>query len=201
MKYNHALVSSMKTFCTPSTEADNERLYLLVREGNADARQEMITNNMPLVIAIVDGYLKVNQDFAYLRDDLTSEGFLRLVQAVSDLADSNRRVRKPTAYLSRSIRYSIFKNARHSPYQLATMDTTKRSLAFCSDSIERVDTQDLIDQCCETDLDRQIIGLRKQGNTFAEIAETVRLAPQTTVNHFNAVQERYDNKIQELLEI
>ena len=85
-QYNSELVTDMARLGDPSCTEDNDRLYPFVAAGDAAARTKMIESNMPLVVAKVNAYLVEFPDLAYLRDDLTSAGFVGLTKAVNRMA-------------------------------------------------------------------------------------------------------------------
>lgn len=65
----------------------NDRLYPLVVAGDAAAREEMIQSNMPLVLVKVQSWLGSNPEWSHLRDDLLSQGFVGVTQAVNKMAN------------------------------------------------------------------------------------------------------------------
>lgn len=104
-QYNSDLVSEMARLGKPFCDEDNTRLYPLVAAGDADARREMIEGNMSLVVAKVDKFLAELPHLVHLRDDLTSAGFIGLVEAISNM--QRRKVRNPTSYVSIAINRSF----------------------------------------------------------------------------------------------
>jgi len=209
MKYNHELNANLREACKTSASADdNDRLYQLVASGDADARQQMITNNMPLVISLVESYLSSRPDYAYLQDDLVAEGFLRIVEVVEHFA-SGRKVSNPTSYLSRSIRRHIHKNAKqsqlihtppniNSPRILTNLDASKMKMGDRSRSTDSVDLRDILTACCESDDERAILNMREQGFTFREIARSIRVSLNTAHTMYVAIRDRFDSKMREL---
>jgi hypothetical protein len=178
----------MKFHCKKHLSIDeNAALYPKVASGDATARDEMIVNNMPLVLTIVDGFIARNPTYSYLRDDLYGDGFLGLTEAVRDMA--RFPVKTPTAYLMQAIKHRIYPAAKHSPYRLSKKDLSMRTAQH--DSVERVDVQDQLDSCCESDYDKNLLRLRVEGRTFAEIASEVKVARRTVIDNYHAILAKY----------
>jgi RNA polymerase sigma factor (sigma-70 family) len=191
MKYNKPLKDSMKDWCQP---ADNAALYPKVAAGDEEARQQMIASNMPMVVSIVDGYLKSNKDFDYLRDDLTSEGFLSLTRVVDALSTkpltSERAV---SSYLFTSIRRVVQEAARHSPYESTDKDWSERTMARFK-SVEDVDASDVIDACCKTPSEHKLVRLRQRGYSLREIAKRLRTNYSAVQTGYTAIEGRYTER-------
>lgn len=64
----------------------NDALYPKVVAGDASARNQMIEANMSLVTNKVQAYLSQHPEWNHLRDDLISQGFVGLTQAVNKMA-------------------------------------------------------------------------------------------------------------------
>ena len=193
MKYNHELVNDMKRVCKKHAKEDNDALYPLVAAGDEDARAAMITNNMPLVIKIVDDYLGLHPDFEYLRDDLTSAGFFGLSEGVEDTLNPRFQSLDVTSYLSKAIRHKMFRSAKHSPYESSDVDLSKRTLSTRCDSIERIEAQEVIESICESTLDKQLLALRREGYTFKEMSIITGIARRTLIDAFHAIRDRYES--------
>jgi DNA-directed RNA polymerase specialized sigma24 family protein len=209
MKYNHELINNLRSVCDkPSNAQDNEQLYPLVAAGDADARQQMIVNNLPLVITLVDLFLSSKPDHAHLRDDLMAEGFLSVVEVINIFV-SGRKVSNPTSYLSRSIRRRIQNTAKQSqlictprdivsPQIVTSVDTSKMMLGARGDTISSINLRDMIHSCCISPLEKTLVTLREANCMFAEMAKATN-TPQTTVRRmFKAIHERFDAKVKEL---
>ena len=167
MKYNHELVNDMRQCCQKHTDKqENDRLYLRVLEGDAKAKEQLVVNNMPLVVAIVDCFIEKHPMYDYLRDDLTSEGFVALAAA----AQSPNRKRDTTSYLSKSIRSSLRKFVGRSgvvsnrssrlrakpgqPKVVTNKDVSKFTLGSTVEPTSIVDLRDLIASCCLSEFRR-----------------------------------------------
>ena len=171
MKYNTELVTNMKANCE---EPDNAGLYPRVVAGDKEAREGMIVSNMPMVVSIVDDYLKSSKDFDYLRDDLTSEGFLSLTRVIDVLRTRPLMCeRAVSSYIYKSIRHAVGKAARRSPYESANKDWSKRTMSRFK-SVEDVDAGDVIDACCKAPLEHRLVQLRQKGYSLREIAKRLR---------------------------
>ncbi len=216
MSYNHELVESLRNVCeTPADEDANTGLYNLMIAGDRDARDKMITSNMPMAIAIVDTFLRGWPRYAHLRDDLQSAGFLGLTEAANALAAHTRpTILKPSDYLGRGILNAIrdevkadplVRPPRGSPQTAPTItpiETSADAKVMLSASREPteecIDLQDLVASCCQCDTETRIISLRSQGYTFAEIGELLGLPRRTAVNMFCRIRARFDAQMAEL---
>ena len=197
MSYNHELIDSMRTVCQPTSKEDNERLYEALLQGDRTAREQLVVNNMPLVVAIVDRRIQSDSSLEYLRDDLTSEGFVALTSAVNGLEKTRPENSNVTAYLGRAVEHDLTdllrRNRRSSREQPSDVDYSKRSLASI-DSLERVDVEDLLRHSCETAFEWNLIQLRRQGYTDREIASQYGIAHSTVVRRLKAIKRRYDSQ-------
>ncbi len=213
MSYNHELVESLRNFCeAPADEDANTDLYHKMIAGDRDARDQMITSNMPMAIAIVDTFLRGWPRYAHLRDDLQSAGFLGLTEAANALASHTRAtILKPSDYLGRGILNAIRDEVKTDPLvrppikcpELApvieTLANAKVVLSSSRESTEGcVDLQDMIDSCCLNEMDVEILALRSQGRTFAEIGAELRMDAMTALSIFRAVRARYEERVAEL---
>jgi RNA polymerase sigma factor (sigma-70 family) len=194
VSYNHELIDSMRHACKPSTKQDNERLYGSLLAGNTVAGEELIVNNMPLVVSIIDGYLKKFPELETERDDLTAEGFLALTRAVKALNLSNTAACNVTGYLGRSVENHLVDLARKRARQVVTqssdVDYSKRSLAGI-DSIERVEVEDLLRHACKTAFDWSLVRLRLEGHTTREIAAQYGISNSTIKRALKLVRDRF----------
>jgi RNA polymerase sigma factor (sigma-70 family) len=188
MSYNNELKYSMKTNSTKLTSEENKSLYARIKQGDENARQQMITGYMPLVVDVVDTFLKSRPHLEYLRDDLMSEGFLNLTSSVTKFVV--RDVDEPTAYLASTLRRAIAEVV----CEIGDKPGCAERYTFGPDSTEEIDILDELDAACLTDLDRKLVELRRAGFTFYEIAEAVERSRPTVRNDFNAIRERFEQK-------
>jgi len=216
--YDHGLTNKI----TQSSDHErNERLYPRVMAGDERAREEMIEGNMPLVIVRVNSLIQRNPQFAYLRDDLHSAGFVGLVQAVNKMADEGSAITNPNGYISAAITYEIMKLARkeaeHSGIELVDlpetdMDATDDVLRVLHDVPESlvdvnesavhglIDLRDMLDSCCESDEERTLLRMREEGYSDREIAEALNLPHITLFRLRKELEERFNQKCRELEE-
>lgn len=190
-QYNSDLVSEMARLGKPFCDEDNTRLYPLVAAGDADARREMIEGNMSLVVAKVDKFLAELPHLVHLRDDLTSAGFIGLVEAISNM--QRRKVRNPTSYVSIAINRSFRQLLKsespiHVPPEsrrLAKAEGKEIEVPTVSNKahdpcrlplapqVQEVEARNLLDSCCKDRMERRILRLRERGGTCKQIGERV----------------------------
>ena len=209
MRYNHELNGNLRAACNKAgTVTENNRLYPLVASGDAEAREQMIVNNMPLALTLVESYLASRPQYVHLQDDISAEAFLRVVEVVNLFA-TGRKITNPTSYLSRSIRRHIrasvqqasFIRSPHGeqpPCVSTERDTSKVMLGVRAETVGNIDIRDVIDSCCESSLDRELVALREKGHTFAEMATLTRIPRRTVVRMLHAIRNRFDAKTKEL---
>jgi len=178
-QYNTALVNDMVATGSTASAASNDKLWPRVAAGDKAAIKEMIESNMSLAVNKVDSYIGIFPHVEHLRDDLISEGFLGVVEAVNRMAKKGPAVENPnpTGYMSWWVMKSIgivvdreYANAASTgtvwnhkqsgesiPHQVtAPADLPERSI----DPTALTELRDQIDSCCLTDVDRQIIRMR-----------------------------------------
>ena len=63
----------------------------------------MIEGNMAAIVFHVDNYLHYFPQYSFLRDDLTSAGFMGLVKAVNSMAEEGCGVAAPVDYIKVSV--------------------------------------------------------------------------------------------------
>ena len=188
MSYNNELVSNMRSNCTKQTSEDNKALYTRIKQGDGDAIQQMITNYMPLVLDVVDKFLKSRPSREYLRDDLTSEGFVVLTEKVAQFAVKD--IENPTGFLASTLRHAIAEAAS----VIGDRPSAIERDTFGPNLSEEIDLLDELEAACLTDLDRKLVELRRAGYTFHEIAEAVGKDRKTLRGDFNAIRERFEQK-------
>jgi RNA polymerase sigma factor (sigma-70 family) len=100
-----------------STIEDNDRLLARLQAGDADARQEMIERNMPLVIKCVERMVKKHSKLRKHFDDLVGTGFLALTTAVDALGQAKQNTEAPTSptgYLKTAIYHDLCEEISYS---------------------------------------------------------------------------------------
>jgi len=199
----------------------NQQFYARVMAGDDKAREEMIEGNMPLVIAKVDAYIGCHPQFAYLRDDLHSAGFLALVKAVNTMAEHDQPSNvNPTGYISVAITHEITRVVeKESAMGLTSIPGSEEGpVSDCDvpqvghdipDSTADVnesamqglfELRDVLESCCESDKERTLLRMREEGYSDREIAETLGLPHITTFRLRKELEERFNEKCRELEE-
>lgn len=183
-------------------KTNNDRLYLLVVAGDSAAKEEMIISNLSLVPVKVQSYLLHFPQCEHLRDDLISQGFVAVVEAVNNMIGNEIDEPNPTGYISQCIQYALgdlmdqeatvrvpkrtyleHKAAGHEihrPEREATVgfeDVLEREAR--TDPRSMVDLRDELAGCCECRWDKSILRLREQGYSDADIAQQLGI-PKTT---------------------
>jgi len=93
-----------------STIEDNDRLLVLLQQGDTNVRQEMIERNVPLVVKCVERMVKKYPKLRRHFDDLIGTGFLALTTAVDQLALEKLNTEaaiSPTGYLKTTIYHDL----------------------------------------------------------------------------------------------
>jgi RNA polymerase sigma factor (sigma-70 family) len=173
---------------TKLTSEENKSLYARIKLGDEDARQQMITGHMPLVIHIVDKFIGTHPSIEYLRDDLMSEGFLALTESVTKLVVKD--IDEPTAYLYSIVRRAVAGAA-------CTVGDRPRATErdiFGPNSSNEIDLLDELDAVCLTDTDRKLVELRRAGYSFHEIAEEIGKSHLSVWRDFDAIRTRFEQK-------
>jgi RNA polymerase sigma factor (sigma-70 family) len=187
MKYNSELATNMHDNCRYTTSAKNTALYEKMRAGDLSAREKLIVNNMPLVAAVVNDFIDSYPNQSYLQDDLTSEGFVALTKAVNNLERYHTPVLHMTAYFVSVVRHAIYK----------FIDINDGGLTDdieVPDMYEMVDTQDMLDASCLTNLDKTVLTLRQHGHTFREITARTGLHPEEVRRLLVGISERFEQR-------
>jgi len=179
--------------CAPLTLEDNLELAPQVAAGDCRARDRMIEGNMPLVVSKVDNYIHFFPQYRYLRDDLTSAGFVGLVDAVNRTAREGNGVAAPVEYIGVSIARAIGECAemdntvpiphisqrvmRANNKEITPMKANNLALANCTCYGEDrvIDMRDLIQSCCCCDEERAFVEMREAGYKLKEIAAAVNM--------------------------
>ena len=190
---NRELIDQMADVGEPNPKKANLALYPQVAAGDPDAIKRMIELNMPLVVYKADMFVRAFPSTEYLVDDMISEGFLGLTEAVNLMAQTGAvEEPNPTGFMSEGIKRRIGAVA-DSGYgsTIASRDDRRRNRSTpmapaevrdseTEDPAGMVELRDLIDSCCETDLERQIVALREKAYSDREIAAQLEL-PYSTI--------------------
>jgi len=188
--YNSELVSQMSA---PLTVEENLALIAKVAAGDEDARQQMIEGNMPLVISKVDSYIHFFPQYEFLRDDLTSAGFIGLVNAVDRIAKVGDKMGAPVDYMRVSTIRELGILAETENVIYIPRDALREAMAngeritvgavsgvdpdtcACPSEEDVYDLRDLIQACCGCDEERTFVRMREQGYKLKEIAAAVNM--------------------------
>jgi RNA polymerase sigma factor (sigma-70 family) len=185
----------------------NNALYPAVVAGDAAARTAMILNNLGLVVTKANALIGRMPSIAYLRDDLVSAGNVGLVQAVNKLSPKVH-VGAVNCWLGRAINNKMqdllpiehtirvprqsSALARHNGCPLAApaiANVLSESLEACSD-FAVVDLRDVMNACCQSDIERQCLRLHEKGYTFQEIGQRLGVSRATANLMFRKVKAR-----------
>jgi len=201
MRYSDELMADMRKHCIAPKAGWNNTTLTKVANGDEIARQEIIRNNMVFVIYQVDTYIKSLPNITYLRDDLTSAGFLGVCKAIANVV-RGADVIHVASYLNYWIRREILLILREeSPHLtpdeegpcIANADMEQISKDDANYSL--VDLRDMIYACCETETDRTLVGLREsQGLNCTEIAQHLNMPKRTAYYKLRGIEERFDRR-------
>ena len=172
----------------------NDQLQTLVAAGDEAARTRMIEGNMRLVAYKVEQFLSASPQFAYMKDDLLSEGFLGLTKGVNRIRD--QEVGDPTAYLAQCIR-------KHLLSAVGAGDTVRvprnkkrlvrqpigRGVAYSPDATQET-LESVIDVCGDV-TEKTIVSLRAEGYSDAEIAARVGLSRSRVTTLRTQISEKF----------
>ncbi len=209
-QYNEILVSQMGA---PLSVDENAALYPRVLAGDPDAREQMITGNMALVLGKVESFIRAFPHAAYLRDDLASAGFIRLTKIVNSYA-KGKKVNEPTYYLARGI-CNDFSGVLEKEMTIRVPETTRRRLAeegnedvmptVLNTIPERwanapyeseLEFRDLLDSCCHNEEERTFLRMREEGYTLTEIAQAIHRPVSSTCVMGKQLEARIDRTIE-----
>jgi len=173
-----------------SNREENEQLFADIVRGHK-AAQRLAEGNMGYVIKKVNGFLKEHPTFAYLRDDLNSEGFFVLSRIAQSVTEVCKNDFNPQGMISVSLRnafLNMIRLERHVPLTDAIAETHTYSEGSATDL--RLDIFD----CCEDERERQIVHLRGGGLLDDEIAERLHIGRQWVSKTRQAIYERFQEK-------
>lgn len=207
MRYNHELSLDLARYYFPGSDEENKRLYPLVVNGEKQAYQDMINNNIPLALLMVKNFFRQRPQLGYLQDDLIAEAFLHLVKSIDAFTKQNEPSDKePGGYITRSIQHGLQRAAEQVPLiRIPRGNFTDPPVVIGDwnfDKIAGIDTNilelnDLIESCCKTDLEQKLVALRNQGYFFSEIANLLKTPLSTLEWIMNSIQKRVMKKLKE----
>lgn len=188
--YNSELTSLAQHIETLTVE-ENLKLVPLVAAGDTDARQRMIEGNMALVVNKVDTYIHFFPQYEFLRDDLTSAGFIGLVNAVDRIAKVGDKMAAPVDYMRVAIIRELGElaetegviyipresqrtaTAKGEPIIVGSVTGIDPDTCACPSEEAIYDMRELIQACCCCDEERTFVRMREQGYKLKEIAAAV----------------------------
>lgn len=183
-------------------------IYLRLLAGDRSQRDVLIIAAQRLVKLAVGRFIERNYDARYLREDLHSEGTLALIQAVDVLCDGRSAVENVAGYLRLQVKSACrdyFDNdgtvgsgkSTKSNRRRAGLDSKDKPcvpISACDDlpSDERQAVLYRLLSLCETEEERQIVRLRAERMTDAQIGNTIGLTQQTINRRRQKIECRYD---------
>lgn len=200
-------INRITAWAEPATKESNEQLYHLVALGLESARDEMIEKNLGLVVSLVNRFLLFVPQLQCYREDLISIGNIGLVSAVNKMAaEGVVDNANPTALISACVSNELGRKAeecnmirvpQRSRARSKKEDNVDLNSPACKSFAEGIDGKSLnevlaydprpmeelraiLDACCETDEEREIMRLREEGNVDREIAEILGIPLTTT---------------------
>jgi len=215
-QYNSELVADLYGLDEPLDMAGNRALFPAVAAGDQAARRCMIEGNLTLVVAKVDSFLGAVPQLGYLRDDLTSAGFIGLVKAVNRVAAGKVRRNDGyiTGYLTVAIRREISRaidkeagiyvpprsrQAAHAKGEEIDPPVVTHEIPevrrINQNGPEEVEVRDAIDGCCTCEAERTFLAMREAGHTYAEIASTIGKPPSSTYAMGEDLEARIHEKL------
>lgn len=176
--------------------------------GEDDQLDAAIVEFMPLVDSVVERFVTKAPGFAHLSDELTSEGYARLVEAIPKMRESIEKTEKanPRGYLTRAVKDAIIRCLRdetnlgmgHMTWRRMTKDgrtipapsLTAVEDDRTNDPFEVIELRETILDCCRSAEERMIVDMREQGFTYREIADELDMSLDTVHKFLNDVHSR-----------
>lgn len=183
-----------------------DHLFARVAAGDANARDELITALYESLYLRQRVYYRLRKlpSFDYLQDDLECVATLTLVKTIDAML--GKRIEKPTQYLNRAIDRAIndaIAEEQNRDYSASAQRKARArgetlacpTFETLTDYAEPENADDLFEtilDCCEDDIDRQIIHLRRQGNTYDAVAEQIGMSRSAAQARCARIEERFD---------
>ena len=190
------------------TATDLNSIYARLQSGDKSARDELIIEARAVARSAVGKFLMRNFDAQHLRDDLYGEAMVALVRTVDSIATERPTLENVAAYLRLSVTNAcsdyldgskmVAPKARQRQRDRAAgrPDRAARVCTFNDRSHGRESNKDrllsdILDSCMSDD-ERQVVTLRAQGLTDAEIASNLGNLSRSEVNRIRKrVEQSY----------
>lgn len=171
------------------------------RKTRAQRKAELIEQHRHRIGSAVGAFLRQNPEFVYLRDDLESEGFVRLVDSVDRFVKG--KVNSLPAYLRLSIWSGLWEAARtddviQSPRNCSARQMRDRDLSLYfgkDDAPVKADVKRLLRKACVDKTDRLIIAMLQTGKTVRSIASELELGINKVRARKKAIGERVEAEL------
>jgi DNA-directed RNA polymerase specialized sigma24 family protein len=196
LNYNTELVKNLRDNYRPGSALTNAELHARALANDQAAREELVGGNASLVITIVNRYLSTNPQHEHLQDELVGDALLALVVAIYTATSPIRNV---TGYFSHVIQHSILatviaaptiRACRGAKYAVPEVTNTYPDEAVSRSEQSTHDMRELIDACCDTEQDRQIVALREVAHTYDAIVVLTGLARGTIERRIHTIRDR-----------
>lgn len=187
----------MSLATTATTRQHNDALYDRVATGDIVARDRLIEANIGLVHTRVRAFLTSFPKLRYLRNDMIAAGLLALTKACERMRlEGPVTGRNPTGYIyvcvSNAIGHLVEREISTVPDRTQRLARQKghalraprhvsfgdRDIPDCREMVES-ETMAAIDAACQTDLDRTIVRMRREGHSDQDIADATDIARAT----------------------
>lgn len=180
------------SFSEALTRELNDELQHKVAAGDEDARTQMIEGNMRLAASKVEQFVAQRPQFAYMKDDLLSDAFVGLTEAVDAIRDSGVRD-STTGWLASCIQNRLLLAARLECKESGTVPQSPSDLAYDDGRLAAAEARESVYACCEDDLDREIVRQRELGHTDTEIAESLGCGRLSVARVRHRLSENFGN--------
>jgi len=171
---------------------DMDDMICLLRQGCATTRGKVIEGFIPLSLSLVKQYVGLHPHLRHDWDDLCSEAFVRIVQAVDRImAMGVPDTDNPVGYVSTAIQSGLHtfatKKAANFTMSLGASDVITYDMDTSSELLETILSH------CQTERQKMIVHLRMLGHTDAEIAERLNVDRTLIVKERASIEKRYQD--------
>lgn len=171
-------------------------LVVEARAGSATARNEIIVECLTterLVSKAVGKVLKQWPNKKHLEDELTSQGYVALVEGVDGFLATDREASELRAYVVQTIKYQCFRLFEEQPEiqpELLVDDTEIFEIFDILPQPENNAIRDALESCA-TKRQEQIVELRANGLKEYEICERLGLQAKALRSSAQRVEHRF----------